>query len=78
MNTTQLNGDIVGSLLSGAAVSAMAYVADYYLVPKRFTPGFEKRLSNRSLFAIYSTLALSLAAGHLMRRRAPANLTFAG
>ena len=60
-------GDVAATLLSGAAVSALAYVTDYYLVPDRFTPGFEKRLSNRSLFGIYATLALSLAAGSLCR-----------
>jgi hypothetical protein len=55
------------ALLAGAAVSALAYVTDYHVVPKRFTPGFEKRLSGRSLLAIYATLALSLAAGSLLR-----------
>jgi hypothetical protein len=59
---------VTGALVGGAAVSALAYVTDYYLVPKRFTPGFEKRLSNRSLCGVYTTLALSLAAGSLLRR----------
>ena len=49
-----------GALAAGAATSTLAYVTDYYLVPKRFTPGFEKRLSNSSLAAIYATLAASL------------------
>ena len=52
-----------------AVVSAGAYVTDYHVVPRRLTPGFEKRLDGRSLFAIYSTLAAGLAAGWLMRRR---------
>ena len=56
------------ALVGGAVVSAIAYVTDYYLVPKRLTPGFEKRLSNVSLFGIYATLALSLAVGSLMKR----------
>lgn len=52
--------------LSGAAVAAGAYVTDYYLVPKRFTPGYEKRLSGQSLALIYGALALGLAAGALL------------
>jgi hypothetical protein len=42
-----------------------------YLVPKRFTPGFEKRLSGPSLTLIYGALALGLAAGVLLREREP-------
>ena len=61
--------DIQQSLLAGAAVAGIAYVTDYYLVPKRFTPGFEKRLSNKSLFGIYATLALSLGLGGLLTRK---------
>ncbi|MBL7952795.1 MAG: hypothetical protein JNM62_13870 [Flavobacteriales bacterium] len=57
------------ALLSGAATSAVAYFTDYHVVPKRLTPGFEERLSRRSLFAVYATLALALAAGSLMRER---------
>jgi hypothetical protein len=56
------------SLAGGAAVSAMAYVTDYHIVPKRFTPGFEKRLSNRSLAATYGVLALGLGIGSWLRR----------
>ena len=54
------------SLAGSAAVTAGAYVTDYYLVPKRLTPGFEKRLSGNSLAAIYGVLALGLAAGSLL------------
>src|SRR5688572_21666197 len=31
--------DVIGALIGGATVSAAAYVIDYYVVPKRFTPG---------------------------------------
>lgn len=55
--------------VSAAAVSAGAYVTDYYLVPKRFTPGYEKRLSGKSMLVIYSALALGLAASTLMMQR---------
>lgn len=59
--------DIVGAVVGGALVSAAAYITDYHIVPRRVTPGFELRLSNRSLFGIYTTLALSLAAGSLLQ-----------
>ncbi|WP_277813122.1 hypothetical protein [Aromatoleum aromaticum] len=36
------------------------------MVPKRFTPGYEKRLSGQSLALIYGALALGLAAGALL------------
>lgn len=49
-----------------AAVSAGAYVTDYYLVPKRFTPGYEKRLSGQSMAILYGVLALGLAAGTVL------------
>ena len=58
------------ALASGTAVSALAYVTDYHVVPRRLTPGFEKRLSGRSLLAVYTVLALGLAAGALTRPRA--------
>ncbi len=56
------------ALLAGAATAATAYVVDYHVVPKRFTPGFEERLSQRSLLGIYVTMALALAVGSLRRR----------
>lgn len=58
------------AVAAGAVVSALAYVTDYYVVPKRLTPGFEKRLAPRSLFVIYATLAAGLAAGWAMQSRA--------
>lgn len=57
------------SLVAGAATSGIAYVTDYYLVPKRFTPGFEKRLSKSALGIIYASLAISMAAGLALSSR---------
>jgi hypothetical protein len=54
-------------VLDAAAVTAGAYLTDYYLVPKRFTPGFEKRLSGKSLAAVFVALAAGLAARDVMR-----------
>lgn len=60
-------GDVAKALVGGAVVSGLAYVTDYHIVPARLTPGFEKRLSGRSLFGIYTVLALGLALGSLWR-----------
>jgi hypothetical protein len=59
----------LGPMASAAAVTAAAYVTDYYLVPKRLTPGFEKRVSGRSLAMIYGALALGFFAGSMINER---------
>jgi hypothetical protein len=46
---------------SAAAVAAVAYAVDYYVVAKRFQPGFEKYLSARAMFAVYAALAAGFA-----------------
>jgi hypothetical protein len=61
-------GDLATAMLGGAAVAAAAYVTDYHVVPKRLTPGWEARLSGRSLAAVYAVLALSLPLRGLLRR----------
>jgi hypothetical protein len=60
-------GDAAGAFFVGTFVSALAYVTDYHIVPKRLTPGFEKLRSNRSILGIYTALALGLALGSLWR-----------
>jgi hypothetical protein len=55
--------------IGAAVVTAGAYVTDYYLVPKRLTPGYELRLSNRSLATIYGALAVGLIAGYLLNEK---------
>ena len=60
--------DLPSAIGAGVAVAAAAYVVDYYVVPERLTPGFEKRLTGRSLFWIYSALAAGLAAGWTLNR----------
>lgn len=57
--------DYARALTAGVATSALAYVVDYHIVPDRFTPGFERRLPDRSLGLIYAALALGLAASEL-------------
>lgn len=62
----------VRAAVAGATVSALAYVTDNYVVPKRLTPGFEKRLSPMATATTYGVLAASLAAGAIWANRAEA------
>ena len=49
-------------------ITATAYAVDFHVIPKRLTPGFEHRLSKRSLLMVYGTFAIGLAAVALMDR----------
>lgn len=60
-----------GAARNGILVSAAAYVTDFYLVPKRMTPGFEERLSQRALWSIYATLAGAYALSAALSRPRP-------
>jgi hypothetical protein len=44
----------------GMVVAAVASITDYYLVPRRFTPGFELSLTRRSCPWLYGALAVGL------------------
>lgn len=57
-----------GLLLGAAATSATACFVDYQLTPRRFTPGFEHRLSTGALAGVYAAFAIGLAAGALALR----------
>jgi len=48
-------------LATSAAIAALAYVVDYYVVNNRFRPGFEAYLSRRGLAAVYAALAAGYA-----------------
>lgn len=61
-------GAVGTALLGGAVVAAAAYVTDYHVVPRRLTPGWEYRVSRRSLGTVYAVLALSLPLWGLLRR----------
>jgi hypothetical protein len=51
---------LIRSIGRGLGISVLAYVTDYYLIPRRFTPGFELCLSRRSFPWIYGALAAGL------------------
>ena len=55
-------------IAKAVAVSAVAYLTDYHLVPRRFTPGFEFVFPRRMFPYLYAALAISLVAGVRMRR----------
>jgi hypothetical protein len=59
----------VPALAGGVAVAALACFVDYNLTPKRLRPGYEKRLSRKSLFFVYSIFGLTLAACKLLDER---------
>jgi len=60
---------IFGAARNATLVTALAYATDYHIVPKRFTPGFEQRLSRKSLFGSYAVLAASLAVSAFITRK---------
>lgn len=51
------------ALAGGIATSAVAYVVDYTITPRRLTPGYEHRLDGQGMLAVYAALALGFAAG---------------
>jgi hypothetical protein len=53
-------GSMVRDVLSAIGISALAYVTDYHIVPRRLTPGFELSLSRRSFPWLYGALAVGL------------------
>jgi len=57
------------SFLTAALFTAGAYTVDYYIVPDRYTPGIEHKISKRAIFAIYLVLALTLALAPLWSRK---------
>lgn len=54
-----------GLVLGSVATSALACFVDFRLTPKRFTPGYEHRLSKTALAGVYAVFAVGLALGAL-------------
>jgi hypothetical protein len=57
------------ALAAGAVVAALAAFVDFTLTPRRLTPGFEHRLTRRSLVLVYGAFALGLALNDIGRLR---------
>ena len=49
--------------LGALLISALAAWVDLRLVPERLTPGFERRLTRKSLMLVYAAFAFGLALG---------------
>jgi hypothetical protein len=60
------------AIADAAALTAVAAVVDLRLVPERLTPGFERRLSRRSLAWTYIGFGAGLALAGLWAQRARA------
>ena len=58
---------VTGAVVDAAGVAALAAVVDLKLVPERLTPGFQHRMSDKSLLMVYGSFALGLALGGLQR-----------
>ena len=56
-------------LRDAALATAAAATVDLVMTPRRFTPGFEKRLSARGLLWVYAGFALGVALGSRAVRR---------
>lgn len=54
---------------AGAAVAALACFVDLRMTPERLTPGFERRLSNRSLGWVYLAFGVGLVMPAVLQAR---------
>ena len=57
-------------VLPAAGTAALACFVDYRLTPRRLTPGFERRLSRKSLATVYIAFAVGLAVAAALREKA--------
>jgi hypothetical protein len=54
---------LANAATDAAALTLLAAVVDFKVVPKRLTPGFERRLTTTSLASVYAALGMGLALG---------------
>ncbi len=59
------NAILIACLVS-VGITVAAYVTDFHIVPKRFTPGFEHVLSHRAVLLVYVFLALGIGSALLL------------
>jgi hypothetical protein len=63
------NDSVARTLQKTALSSAVACIVDFKFTPRRFTPGYERRLSKQSLFLVYSAFAIGMAGAGLLKDR---------
>jgi hypothetical protein len=56
-------------LVAAGAISTLAYVVDYHVVPPRLTPGFDRHLTKRGMLLAYGAFAAGLAATAALREQ---------
>ncbi len=62
-----LRGRPAPTTAASAVTAAVACFVDYQMTPKRFTPGFEHRLSKKSLCLVYVLFGAGLAVTEIAR-----------
>jgi hypothetical protein len=67
--STRRTHPLAADLRDAVVATAAAATVDLVLTPKRFTPGFERRLSPQSLLVVYLGFAIGVAAGSRYLRR---------
>lgn len=60
-------GEILPAVAGGLLVSTLACFVDYRVTPYRLRPGFEKRLSTRSMFWVYGSAGIAFTARGLLK-----------
>ncbi len=56
------------AVAAGGATAALAYIVDYHVVPPRYTPGLEQKISAKSIAWIYVVLGLTLGLTSFARK----------
>lgn len=54
------------ALAAGASTMTLAWLLDYKVLPRRLTPGWELRISDRSLFAALAVMGAGLGLGAIL------------
>jgi hypothetical protein len=62
-------GGLGRALLGGTATAGLAWLVDYKLMPRRLTPGWEKRISDKSLYGSLRTMGAGLGLGAMAARK---------
>lgn len=57
------------ALLGGVATAGLAYLLDYRLLPRRLSPGWEQRITGRSLRLSLGVMGLAIGLASLLNRR---------
>lgn len=56
-------GGLPTALAAGAATAGLAYLLDYRLLPRRLSPGWEQRLTPRSVLSTLGVMGMGLGLG---------------